>query len=102
MLSNMQMNPFDLEPSDDLDLLERQERCQKALRAVGKAIVMRLFICVLLAFIVFRSGMELWVVAMLILVMFINVTGILPLAAEWRNRRQEWKILLDEENKNTP
>ena len=88
---------FDLEPGEERDLLEREERCQKAMKAVTKAIVMRLVICGLLLWIVFRTSMELWVIGLMILVLLINFSGILPLAAELKKRRAEWKALLEEE-----
>jgi len=88
---------FDLEPGEERDLLEREERCQKAMRAVAKAIVMRLVICVLLIWVIFKTAMELWVVGLMLLVLLINVTGTLPLVSELKKRRQEWKKLLEEE-----
>ena len=88
---------FDLEPQEERDLSEREERCRKAMKTVGKAIFMRLFICGLLVWVVISSGMELWVAAMLLLVMVVNVAGLLPLITEWKKRRNEWKLLLEEE-----
>lgn len=96
MPSNMD-DLFDLEPGAERDLLEREERCQKAMKAVTKAIVMRLVICGLLLWVVFRTAMEIWVVGLMLLVLIINVTGILPLAGELKKRRAEWKALLEEE-----
>ena len=95
--SNMEQYPFDFEPGREMDLTEREERCQKAMKTVARAIVMRLFICGLLIWAVIRSAMPLWAVGLMVLVMVINITGILPLAAELRKRRQEWKLLLEEE-----
>ena len=88
---------FDLEPGEDRDLLEREERCQKAMKAVTKAIFMRLVICCLLVWIVFQTTMEIWVVGLMVLVLLINASGILPLATELKKRRAEWKALLEEE-----
>ena len=88
---------FDMKPGEERDLLEREERCQKALRAVTKAIFMRLVICVLLIWVVLKTAMELWVTGLMLLVLLINVTGTLPLVAELKKRRQEWKALLEEE-----
>ena len=88
---------FDLEPAGDRSLLERQERCQKAMKVVLKAIAMRLLICGILIWVVLRSGLALWAVGLMLLVMLINFTGILPLYAEWKKRRAEWKQLLAEE-----
>ena len=97
MPSNMEQDLFDLEPQEGRTLAERQERCQKAMRAVIKAIVMRLFICGLLIWVVIRTELALWAVGLMLLVMLINLTGVLPLAAELKKRRQEWKQLLAEE-----
>ena len=97
MPSNMENYPFELETNEERDLMEREERCRKAMKTVSKAIAMRILICALLIWIVIRSGLDLWVSAMLLLVMIINITGILPLTAEWTKRRQEWKELLEEE-----
>ena len=88
---------FDLEPGEERDLPEREERCQKAMKAVTKAIFMRLVICGLLIWIVFQTTMEIWVVGLMILVLLINASGILPLAVELKKRRAEWKALLEEE-----
>ena len=93
------MPEFDLnlEPVDDRDILDREERCQKAIRTITKAIVMRLFICGLLIWVVFRTNLALWTIGLMIFVMAINIGGILPLASELKKRRQEWKTLLEEE-----
>lgn len=88
---------FNLEPVEARDLLEREERCQKAMKAVTKAIVMRLVICALLIWIVFQTSMEIWVIGLMVLVLLINVTGMLPLVSELKKRRAEWKALLEEE-----
>ena len=88
---------FDLEPVGERDLAERQERCQKAMKTVGKAIFMRLVICILLIFIVISSIREIWVAGLILLVLLINVTGSLPLISEMKKRRAEWKLLLEEE-----
>lgn len=96
MPSNMD-DLFDLKPGEERDLLEREERCQKAMRAVTKAIFMRLIICVLLIWVVLKTAMDLWVTGLMLLVLLINVTGTLPLVSELKKRRQEWKALLEEE-----
>ena len=88
---------IDLEPNEGLDILEREERCQKAIKTIAKAIIMRLLICGLLIWIVLRTDMEIWVAGLMLLVMLMNVTGILPLAVELKKRRVEWKALLEEE-----
>lgn len=96
MPSNMD-DLFDLESGEDRDLLEREERCQKAMKTVGKAIFMRLVVCALLIWVVLSTVQELWVAGLILLVLLINVTGTLPLIAELKKRRAEWKQLLAEE-----
>ena len=93
----MEQYPIDFEPGRDLSLEERQERCQKAVKVVVKAILMRLVVFAILILAVIRSGMPVWAAGLMALVMVINLTGILPLAAELKKRRQEWKLLLEEE-----
>ena len=93
----MEQYPFEFDPDRSLDLEEREERCQKAMKVVVKAIAMRLFVFAILILAVIRSGMPLWAAGLMVLVMVVNLTGILPLAAELKKRRQEWKLLLEEE-----
>ena len=97
MPNNMDQDLFTLEPGENRDLPERQDRCQKAIKAVSKAIFMRLFICGLLIWAVLRTAMDLWVVGLMLLVMFINIAGILPLFSELKKQRAQWKKLLEEE-----
>ena len=93
----MEQLPFDFETHRQLDLAEREERCQKAMKMVARAIAMRLLICGLLLWAVIRSPIRLWAAGLMLLVMLVSITGILPLAAELKKRRQEWKMLLQEE-----
>jgi hypothetical protein len=46
--------------------------------------------------------MPIWAAGLMVLVMVINLTGTLPLISELKKRRQEWKMLLEEEKKNAP
>ena len=95
MPSNMDKDLFDLNP--DADLLEREERCRKAIRAVMKAIAMRLLVCGLLLWVVLRSDLDLWIIGLMLLVTLINLSGILPLVSELKKQRAVWKQLLEEE-----
>ena len=88
---------MDFDPGREMDLEERQERCQKAIKVVVKAIAMRLFVFLILILAVIRSGMPLWAAGLMALVMVINLTGTLPLVSELKKRRLEWKQLLEEE-----
>ena len=91
----MDKDLFDLNP--DADLLEREERCRKAIRAVMKAIALRLLVCGLLLWVVLRSDLDLWIIGLMLLVTLINLSGILPLASELKKQRAVWKQLLEEE-----
>lgn len=93
----MQQNFFDMEPNEDRDLLEREERCSKAIRTLTKAIIMRLLVGGILIWAVVCSDMKLWAVGLMVLVMVINIMGMLPLAAELKKCKAEWKTLLEEE-----
>ena len=82
-------------PTED-ELMEQEEKCRKALKTVGKAIAMRLFVTVLLVWIVFQTGMELWIVGLMVLVLLINLSGLLPLGNELKKRFQELKSIMDQ------
>ena len=90
----MPSNMDDLFAQEPADLLEREERCQKAMKTVTKAIFMRMAVTGLLVWVIFSRIREFWVAGLMLL---INVTGSLPLFAELKKRRMEWKSLLEEE-----
>ena len=95
MPGKVERDLFDWNP--DADLSEREERCQKAIKAVFKAIFMRLTVCGLLIWAVFCSDLDLWVIGLMLLMMLMNLSGILPLASELKKQRAVWKQLLEEE-----
>ena len=84
-------------PQED-DWFQREERCRKNIKTVSRAIFMRLFVTALLVWVLFQTSMELWVIGLLCFVMIINLTGLLPLFAEWKKRRTELKRILEEED----
>lgn len=79
------------------DSFEREERCCKAIKTVGKAIFMRIFVTAILVWAVFRSDMELWVIGLMAFVLIINLTGLLPLITELKKRRRELKEIVAED-----
>ena len=95
----MEQYPIEFDPGRQMDLEERQDRCQKALKVIVKAIVMRLVVFAILILAVIRSGMPVWAAGLMVLVMVINLTGLLPLVSELKKRRREWKMLLEEEER---
>lgn len=77
------------------ELMDREERCKKALKTVGKAIFMRLFVTAVLIWVVFQTNMEVWVVGLIVFVMIINLSGLLPLSLEMKKKYGEFKQILD-------
>lgn len=89
------MEAAQLRPSEDV-LMEQEEKCRKSLRTLGKALVMRLFVTVLLAFALTRTDGQLWVLGLMAFVMVINLAGALPLVAEWKKQRHILREILDQ------
>ena len=79
------------------DSLDKEDRCRKAIKTVGKAIFMRIFVAALLIWAMVRAELELWVVGLIAFVMLINLSGLLPLGAELKKRWAELKEILAEE-----
>lgn len=86
---------MDQEKFSEEELMDREERCKKALKTVGKAIFMRLFVTAVLIWVVFQTNMEVWVVGLIVLVMIINLGGLLPLSLEMKKEYGELKQILD-------
>ena len=84
-------------PTED-ELKEREEKCRKALKTVGKAIFMRLFVTALLVWIVIQNGMEFWVMGLMLFVLLINLGGLLPLCGELKKRILELRSIMDQYN----
>ncbi len=77
---------------------QREEKCRRSLKTVSKAIFMRLFVTGLLLWVALNSGMELWILGLLALVLLINAAGILPLITEWKKQRKILNQILAEED----
>ena len=92
-MENENLTPETPEP----DILQREERCRKALKTVAKAIFMRLFVMAILIWTALTNGMELWVIGLMVLVCIINLTGILPLYQEWKKQRRILKDIIAED-----
>lgn len=82
---------------DREELFQREEDCQKAIRTMNRAIFMRAVVSAALVWAVVVGNMELWVIGLMVLVMFINAAGTLPLIAEWKKQRQLLKDLIAQE-----
>ena len=76
------------------ELMQREDRCRKALKTVVKAMLMRLFVAAVLIWSVIRSGMPMWAVGMMAFVLLMNLATLLPLWQEWKKRRKELKDII--------
>ena len=76
------------------ELMEREERCRKSIKTVGKAVFMRLFVSGLLIWVALQTGMELWAIGMLAVVLIINLSGLLPLCMELKKKHRELKEII--------
>lgn len=77
-------------------LMAREDKCRKAIKTVGKAVFMRLFVTAILIWAVMQTEMEHWVLGLMALVLVVNISGMLPLCAEMKNRRRELKEIMDQ------
>lgn len=76
------------------ELFEREEKCQKAIRTVRKAVFMRAFVTVLLLWAAFGQHMELWATGLLLAVAVMNIFGTLPLVQEWKKQKKQLRELI--------
>lgn len=77
-------------------LMEQEENCRKGLKTLAKALFMRIFVLVLLVFVLLRGQMELWILGLMLFVTLITVAGALPLVSEWKKQRKKLKEILDQ------
>ena len=74
--------------------MAQEEKCRKSLKTVGKAIAMRVFVTVLLFWILLQTGLTLWAAGLMVLVLLMNLGGLLPLTQEWKKQRGILKDIL--------
>jgi len=79
------------------EIFEQEEKCQKAIRTVRKAILMRLFVTVLMVWIVVRNPAQLLAWGLTAFVLLINVTGTIPLWQEYRRQKHQLQDLIAQE-----
>lgn len=77
-------------------LIEQEESCRKGLKTLAKALMMRLFVLVLLAFILFSRQMELWIMGLMVFATVITLAGALPLISEWRKQYRKLQDILEQ------
>lgn len=79
------------------DVYQRIEHCEKNLKTIRRAVLMRIFLTALLVYIPFAAKLQGGVVALMIFVVLINVSGLIPLVQQWKLKKEELDKLLDEE-----
>jgi len=79
------------------EIFEQEEKCQKAIRTVTKAIFMRLVVTGLMGFVVAADPRQILTWGLAAFVLLTNIMGILPLWKERKNQRQKMKILIEME-----
>lgn len=75
------------EQTPDMDPYDREERCRKAIRTIGKAIAVRIAACVLLLVAVLRTGAAPLALGLTAFALLVILAGVFPLAAELRKQR---------------
>lgn len=91
------MDNQNLIPDPDMDVFEREERCRRAIKSVGKAIVMRLVVIVLIIWAFSRAPLNGWLIGLMLFVIVIDLSAMPPLVKELKNRHAELNALLDSE-----
>ena len=79
------------------DLYDREEQCQRAMKTVGRACLMRLLVAAVLIFVLIKTPGSVLLWGLVGFVLLISLGGMLPLLAELRKRRREYRQLLQEE-----
>lgn len=79
------------------DIYEQEEKCQKAMKTVAKAIFMRLVITILMIWIVISNPEQIWSWGLAAFVLLINTIGSIPLVQEYRKQRQRLNDLIAQE-----
>lgn len=83
----------DREISQD-ELFDREEKCQKAIRTVSKAIFMRLVVTALMIVVVWENPRQMWAWGLAAFVLLINTLGAVPLWQEYRRQKRLLKQLI--------
>lgn len=83
-------------PDPEMDILEREERCRKAIKTIVRAIFTRILVLVILCWAVFSKEFAIWSAGLVLFVLVISLSGLLPLGAELKKRRAELKQIIQE------
>lgn len=97
MPSNYDYDALFQPPEEDESVYQKIERCEKSIRTIRRAVLMRLFLTGLLLYIPFAAKLQGGVMVLMLFVTVINVSGLLPLVSQWKRKKKELDALLDEE-----
>lgn len=79
---------------DKNELFAQEEKCQKAIRTVRRAVLMRLVVTAVLVWAMILSAGEALAIGLLLLALVLNLTSALPLVAEWKKQHARLKELI--------
>lgn len=79
---------------DKNELFAQEEKCQKAIRTVRRAVLMRLVVTAVLIWAMILSAGEALAIGLLLLALVLNLTSALPLVAEWKKQHARLKELI--------
>ncbi len=89
-------------PDPEMDDFDREERCRRVLKNVGRAIFIRFVVVALVIWACTRAEPSGWLIGLILLVVLITLSALPPLVKEWKTRRAELKELLEREKNDTP
>jgi len=81
------------------DLFEKEEKCQKTIRVVRKAIVMRLVLAALMIWVVSCNPQKIWAWGLMVFMLIVDLGGTFPLWKELRKQKLLLNELIDQEEK---
>lgn len=85
------------EPISRDELFDREERCSKAIRTLGRAVILRCAVAALLVWACLAVNRSPVVIGLTAFVLLISLMGLLPLLRELRKRLVEQKLLREME-----
>lgn len=84
-----------IDPKEELFLEE--ERCQKTIKTVGRALFMRLVVAVLMVWVAMGNRTQVWAWGLAAFVLLVDLTGGAVLWKEYRKQRKRLKDLIAQE-----
>ena len=85
------------EPAPAEDIYAREEQCQKAIRTVRKAILMRFVVAVLMVWVVCSNPSQIWAWGIMAFVLLTDVIGAIPLVNELKRQKRLLAELIAQE-----